>query len=129
MRLYLDTSAAAKLIVEEPESEALARYLDEPGIERVALLLLETELRRFVARQHLDQLDATRVLAGVGLYDMPRSLYQQAGLLPGPDLRSVDALHLAGAMQLEVDVLVTYDDRLTEAAEGMGVRVERPQRR
>ncbi len=37
----------------------------------------------------------TQFLTGVSLYEMPGSLFREAGLLPGADLRSLDALHLA----------------------------------
>lgn len=43
---YLDTSAAAKLLIEEPESAARAEWADDASVELVATLLLETELRR-----------------------------------------------------------------------------------
>ncbi len=36
MKWYLDTSAALKLIVEEPESEALADAVDEHDVDLVA---------------------------------------------------------------------------------------------
>ena len=49
-RCYLDTSAAVKLIVQETESDALAAELRSDEPELVACLLLETELRRLVAR-------------------------------------------------------------------------------
>ncbi len=43
-------------------------------------------------------------------------------------LRSLDAIHLATALSLrdDVDVLFTYDARLTEAAAGAGLRVLSP---
>lgn len=59
---------------------------------------------------------------------MPRSLYHEAGVLPDGRLRSLDALHLAVAVRLEVDVLATYDDRMRQAAEGLGLTVVAPGR-
>lgn len=52
---YLDTSAAAKLMVIEAESAALAAWADGGEIDLVATHLLETELRRFASRRHLPQ--------------------------------------------------------------------------
>jgi uncharacterized protein len=49
MRLYVDTSAAAKLLVDEPESDALAAFLEHALADGDTVgpsLLLETELRR-----------------------------------------------------------------------------------
>lgn len=125
-RHYLDTSAAAKLLVEEEESPALAEWADESGTRLVATHLLETELRRFATRHELPQADVSSILVRVDLHDLPPSLYREAGLLPGPALRSLDALHLAAAIRLDVDALVTYDVRLAAAAAGIGLRVHAP---
>jgi len=123
---YLDTSAAVKLLVEEPESVALAQYLDQPNLETVACLLLETELRRFAVRHAIPQQEVTAILDTVSLYDMPHSLYYEAGILPGRHLRSLDALHLVAAVRLGTDVIVSYDNRLQEAAAELGLGILSP---
>jgi predicted nucleic acid-binding protein len=41
-------------------------------------------------------------------------------------LRSLGALHLSTAVLLDVDVLVTYDHRLSDAATANGIRVAAP---
>jgi uncharacterized protein len=120
---YLDTSAAVKLLVEEPESVALAQYLDQPNVETVACLLLETELRRFAVRHVIPQQDVSAILDTISLYDMPHSLYYEAGILPGRHIRSLDALHLVAAVRLETDVIVSYDNRLQEAAAELGLEI------
>lgn len=125
-RFYLDTSAAAKLLVEEAGSAPLAQWADGAGRELVATHLLETELRRFAGRHGLPQSDVSAILARVDLYDLPPSLYREAGLLPGRTLRSLDALHLAASIRLDVEALVTYDLRLAEAAQEMGLPVHAP---
>jgi uncharacterized protein len=120
---YLDTSAAAKLLTEEPESAGLAAYLDRDDVDVVACLLLETELRRFCVRNGIPQSDATALLDNVSLFDMPRSLFFEAGILPGRQLRSLDALHVAAAVRLGVDVLISYNSRLAEHAAELGLKV------
>lgn len=125
-RFYLDASAAAKLLVEEPESAAFVKWADGDSVELVATLLLETELRRLATRYALPQLQVTHILAAVSLYDLPLSLYREAGLLPGVALRSLDALHLIGALRLGVDAIATYDERLARAAREVGVAVIAP---
>jgi len=126
--LYLDTSAAAKLLVDEAESEALAAYLDGIGGDEdlVSSALLETELRRLAVRLELDQSVVTDLLARVDLVDPPRSLFHEAGLLPGAHLRSLDALHLATALRVDADTLVAYDARLLDAARSVGLGVQSP---
>jgi uncharacterized protein len=124
---YLDTSAALKLILAEAESAALANLLDKATPDLSACRLLETEMRRAAHRNldlHQDQV--TAFLEGIDLYELPASLFRQAGLLPGPHLRSLDALHLATAIALDVDALVTYNARLSEACIGAGLAVIQP---
>jgi uncharacterized protein len=124
---YLETSAALKLIIDESESAALAAEVDGRGPSLAACRLLETEMRRVAHREPaLQQHHVTELLDGVDLYDMPASLFRQAGLLPGPALRSLDALHLAAAIALDVDALVTYDERLAAAATTVGIEVLQP---
>ena len=127
-RYYLDTSAAAKLIANETESAELARWADSPDVELVATHLLETEVRRFVQRHALPQTAATAILDRVSLYDLPPSLFHEAGIIVGPTLSSLDALHLIGAIRLDVAALVCYDERLMAAATGAGLGVVAPGR-
>lgn len=124
---YLDTSAALKLLVEEAESPALARELDTLEPDLVSCWLLDTELRRASQRTpDVTQSAVSQLLDGVSLYEVPASLFREAGLLPGPALRSVDAIHLAAAIRIGVDAVVTYDTRLTEAARALGMQVVAP---
>lgn len=126
-RWYLDTSAAMKLMVDEAESNALARAIDDEAPDLVASLLIETELRRAAHRApELSQLGVTDLLGSISLYELPPSLFAEAGLLPGVGLRSLDALHLAAAIRLGVDKVVTYDRRMAEAAHELGLAVEAP---
>lgn len=125
-RFYLDTSGAAKLLVDEAESDALVTWADDLDHTLVATHLLETELRRFATRHGLPQGDVSAILTRVDIHDLPPSLYREAGLLPGGSLRSLDALHLAAAVRLDVDAIVTYDARLSQAATGFGIEVHAP---
>lgn len=127
-RWYLDTSAALKLVVEESESDALAQSIDHEQPDLVACWLLETELRRAAQRgEHLTQQIVSEFLEGVGLYEVPASLFREAGVLPGPHLRSLDALHLAAAIRIGVDRVITYDARLKDGARSLGLNVFAPE--
>jgi uncharacterized protein len=124
---YLDTSAALKLVVEESESEALAQGIDHEQPDLVACWLLETEMRRAAQREEaLTQENVTEFLEGVGLYEVPSSLFREAGLLPGTHLRSLDALHLAAAVRIGVDRVATYDSRMSDSARSLGLSVFSP---
>lgn len=124
---YLDTSAALKLVVEEPESAALARYLTErPELALVASWLLYTEMHCAAARRPgLLSVETVReVLDQVEFVDISRKdLIDAASLAP---LRSNDALHLSVALRLEVNEFITYDRELIDAAERFGVRAVSP---
>ncbi|MGO4690576.1 type II toxin-antitoxin system VapC family toxin [Glaciibacter sp. 2TAF33] len=131
MIVYVDTSAVGKLIVEEPESTALADYLDEisanDGVIIVSSSLLETELRRLADRVGISQLAVTDVLKRFALVDIERGSFREAGLiLPGSALRSLDALHIAVAVRIAADEFITYDLRQAEAAQSVGLTVVRP---
>lgn len=126
-RWYLDTSAALKLVLEEPESAALAHALDSDEAELVGTWLLETEMRRAVHRvEVLTQEKVSEVLRAVALYELPASVFTEAGLLPGPRLRTLDALHLAAAIRIGVEHVVTYDDRMADSATQLGLSVLAP---
>lgn len=124
----MDTSAALKLVVDEAESGALAGRLDADDPDLVACLLLETELRRAAQRHDaLSQALVSELLEGLSMYEVPGSLFREAGLIAGHHLRSLDALHLAAAVRIGVDAVVTYDQRMGEAARDLGFAVLSPE--
>lgn len=126
-RWYVDTSAALKLIVDEVESAALVAAIADAQPQLVGTLLLETELRRAAAREAaLTQTHVTGLLTTIDLFELPPSLYREAGLLAGESLRSLDALHLAAAVRLGVDAVLTYDQRMADAAHELGIPVTAP---
>lgn len=129
MRYYVDTSAAAKLLVNEVESETVAAFLDEVverGDQLTSSYVLETESRRLAARDGLDQAVVTELMKRFALLLPDRELYRDAGLIPGPALRSLDALHIASALRLRAGVLVTYDARQRLAARSVGLQTVSP---
>lgn len=129
MRVYVEAAAAAKLLVEEPESAALAVRLDlwvAEGSAILGSLLLETELRRLAHRLSLAQERVSDLLDRFDLLEPDAVTYRTAGLLPGAHLRSLDALHVAAAVQGDCRTLVTYDARQAEAARAAGLQVVSP---
>ena len=129
MTVYIDTSAAAKLVVEEDETSAVKSYLNDRSandIPLVSSLLLETELRRLAVRYDLEQSTVADVLRRFDLIEPDRALFTEAGLLPGKNLRSLDALHLATAVRADVDVVLAYDRRMADAAQAIGLQVAAP---
>ncbi|MBZ2198991.1 type II toxin-antitoxin system VapC family toxin [Occultella gossypii] len=124
--VYVDTSALGALLIDQPESAALLRWLDQTQAMLVSSDLLETELRRVAVREGLDQADVTRLLDGVALAALDRAVYRSAGFLPMPYLRTLDALHLEAAIRLDASGVLTYDHRLGEAVRSAGLDVIAP---
>lgn len=125
---YVDSSALVKLAVREAESAALRRYL---GRRRplVSSVLARTEVMRALLPFGSEAVRRGReVLARVELLRVSDRLLDAAGLLAPADIRSLDAIHLASAEQLGMDLraFVTYDERLASAATGRGLRVIQP---
>jgi predicted nucleic acid-binding protein len=67
-------------------------------------------------------------LAEADLLKIDAEIFDRAGALEPPSLRSLDALHLAAAMALGPDLagIVAYDDRLIAAAVELGLPVASP---
>ena len=125
---YLDSSAIVKLVVEEPESSALRRYL-----RRRRPLVSTTLARTEVLRSLLLEGDAAiargrAVLSRIDLVRINDRILDAAGELVPAELRSLDALHLATALRLQGDlgVVVTYDDRMLAAARRLKLKTAAP---
>lgn len=126
---YVDTSALVKLVVAESETAALGAWVKEPGRELVACDLARTELMRAVRRAVPDRvLQAREVLDAVTLVHVTPAVFEDAGRLDPSGLRTLDAIHLAAALDLGDDLegMITYDDRLADAAVSNGVAVVAP---
>lgn len=129
MAYYLDTSAAVKLVVAEAGSRAMHRWASGHASRLVSSDLLRTELLRAVRRGAPDQMERARlVLDAITLVTMSTSTFERAAELDAETLRSLDALHLAAALDLGDDLegIVTYDDRLAGAARRHGITVVAP---
>ena len=128
--IYLDPSAAAKLIHQEAESAALAVYLTERiALPLVSSALLYPELVRAVGRHRPDLVGRAVALAQrVMTVPLATDIVVGAATIGTPSLRTLDALHLATAATIgaELTAFVTYDKRLAEAATALGLTVAAP---
>lgn len=125
---YVDSSAWAKLLVDEPESAALstwaANLLDE-GATLASSHLLVAELYRLALRLGVAATEVTAALSVVNLALPDETTFRTAGLLAGP-IRSLDALHVATALELGADSFVSYDDRQLDAVRAVGIPASSP---
>lgn len=130
MAFYMDTSALVKLVVAEKESPALSAWIRDETRALVSSDLARTELLRAVRRigtaGHATQ--ARAVLDSIGLIAVRTPTFETAGRLDPAIMRSLDALHLASALELgdDLDAIVTYDDRMAEAIRAQGISVIAP---
>jgi uncharacterized protein len=128
--IYLDSSAVVKLIRPEDESSELDLWLTErSGLPFVSSTLLEVEVPRSLLRLPTqDERTLARVMAGIARVDVDASVRFTAARLRPSSLRSLDAIHLASALQFveEVQAFVTYDKRLSDAAVAAGLPVASP---
>ena len=127
--IYLDTSAALKLVVAEPETARLELWMAErAGIPRVSSRLLRIEMWRAVTRAAPHRISrANVILAAIALLSMD-DVAPAAEVIGDKALRSLDAIHLATAHEIRTDLsaFVCYDKRLQDSAHALGLPVEAP---
>jgi predicted nucleic acid-binding protein len=128
--IYLDTSAFLKTVLAEPQSGALGEYLRASGSARfVSSALLAVEARRSILRTvpaDLPRVDLE--LLDVIQIDTTGVVLETASRLPDPVLRTLDAIHVATALLIreDLDVLVSYDQRMLAAAAAHGLPTAAP---
>ena len=127
-RWYLDSSALIKRVISEPESAALTAWMaDVTNLAACDLVRVETV--RAIRRHDetaLSQLN--EMIDSLDLIALDLEIYRAAAALDQPRVRSLDAIHLAAALSIASDLagIVTYDQRMSEAAVLLGLRVEAP---
>lgn len=129
--IYLDSCALIKLVLDEPESQALEDHL----VKHDEVPQLSSELATVEVQRALIRLNAAADVKSEAkdmLQDYARlplvSALHHAAALPGKHLRSLDALHLATAQMLggALTQFITYDKRLAQAALDAGLPVVTP---
>lgn len=124
-----------KLVVGEPESDALRSWIAERP-EQVSSVVAAIEVRRAVLRSPfpagaeaspVERADS--VLGALGLIALDDRVVAAAGSVRPSTVRTLDAIHVATALTVpDLEALVTYDDRLGEAARASGIAVVQPGR-
>jgi uncharacterized protein len=121
---YVDTSALVKLVVAERETDALRAWFAAADRSPITSDLTRTELMRAVRRTAPEYATQAReVLDAITLVEVTTAVFEAAGRLDPAVLRSLDAIHLAAALDLgdEITEFVTYDDRLADGARAHGL--------
>jgi len=126
--LYVDTSALGRVLLGEPDAEAVIRDLREFD-RHIASRLLRVELRRLALREGL--LDhADQLLSGISLLPLDEAVLDAAETVRPASVATLDAIHLVTALRLAdqalIDTVLTYDARLAGGAREHGLSVIAP---
>lgn len=136
MRVYLDSSALIKRVIEEPESEQLRTALRDHVDGQAVLLssrLASIEVSRAI-RMRFDLGYAAAsdfvddAMSGIAEYPIGAEVLNLSQRLNPNRLRSLDAIHVGAAMLLDADLLITYDDQMADAGHQNGLRCAAPGR-
>ena len=127
MAWYLDTSAFLKLLAEENDSAAMREW----AVLHDSLWssqLLRTEAVRAASHLGISDDDVETALESVSLILPSVATFYTAGHLAPHSLRSLDALHLATALEMGDDLegIVAYDERLISASRSASLEVVSP---
>lgn len=126
--VYLDTSALGRILLGEPDADAVLRELDQYS-QHVASGLLRVELRRLALREG-ELAAADQLLAGVALLPLTENTLSAAETVQPAGVGTLDAIHLVTALELKgddiLDTIITYDRRLADAAAANGLTVLAP---
>jgi predicted nucleic acid-binding protein len=136
MRVYFDSSALIKRVVAEEESDDLVDFLDahyEQGDVLASSSLAWVEVSRVVLARVRTPTDAGELIdgamSGIDERQMTAEVVSVARRIEPLILRSLDALHLATAVLIDADLVVTYDERLADACRRNALAVASPGRR
>ncbi len=128
--IYLDTSATVKLVAAEEESAALIDWLNaHPAESLVTSAVGHIELIRAAARTGPKAVALARNVAStIDTLVLTDAIASAAATIPPPELRTVDAVHLATAhiYRKALTAFCAYDRRLLEVAESQGLPTVSP---
>lgn len=124
MRLYIDSSALLKRVLDEPESDVLTSELAQHAAAASTLacsslgwIEVSRALRVRTAGEDASVNEWCDLALSGGLErPINADVVALARRLGPPTLRSLDAIHLASALLIDADVFIAYDFRLLKAA-------------
>jgi predicted nucleic acid-binding protein len=127
--VYADASAFIKLFSPEPESDAVSAAIRSEWDGVVASEIFAIEVFRAARRIGGPAVArAADLLRLVVLLPLTAEVRTEACRLSPPELRSLDAIHLATALSASerIGAVLTYDQRLATACTDAGLSVVAP---
>ena len=139
--IYFDTSALAKWYINESHSDDVEKYLQKHGPVAISDLTI-IEMRCLLARRRRDKSITSQIETeafatfqedirrrSLTCYSLPDGLatgtINLIALLPDIPIRTLDAMHLMIAREIQATELVTADHIMAECAEALGIKVIR----
>jgi uncharacterized protein len=133
VRAYLDSSAIVKRGVAElwsVELEATLTQADGLSLYTSSLAWIEVSRVLRLRGEANDPRSVVELIDSVlsGIHEVPISMHviSLAQRIGSTRLRSLDAIHLASASLLDVDLVIGYDERLLTIAAELGFRTSSP---
>ncbi len=144
-RIYVDPSALRSLYIHDNRSRSFCAWRRRIGgtlaitrhgycelVNAIALAAFRKDIVRAAADVAIDDIDGDIADGRLQLVDLLwRRTLDRAVILTKthtPDLgtRTLDVMHVAAALVLEMSAFVTYDARQARLAEAVGLRVLKP---
>lgn len=133
MSIYCDASVLLKRVLDEPDSVVTTMQLRRYVADGAALLttsLARVEIGRAVRRvggaaigeASITDLTA-RALRGIDMQMVDHDTLAIASTLPAQHLGALDAIHVATALRVGADVVLTRDRRMAEACTALGLAI------
>lgn len=139
MKLYAESSAVLAWLLDEPTAPAMRRLLAEAEViitSDLTLIECDRVLLRAVALKELTEAEAADRRAHLSVAAAHWQVLRIAGEIvdrarqpfPGDPIRTLDAIHVASLLVARSAVaglrLLSLDERVRQAARGLGVAVE-----
>ena len=119
---YVDSSVVLSDILEErPVLAELMQRVDVATSHITAVEIART-LRRDIKESDLAFI-SSQLLTGIDLLSLSTVVLETAASLPVRFLRALDAIHLASALLVQADMVLTNDRQMRRACEELGLAV------
>ncbi len=139
--IYFDTSALAKWYLPEQQSNEVEKYIQEHGPVAISELTV-VEMRDLLARLRREgNLDPNTEIKVFATFEedirqkflvchplsdgLARGAVNLLSVLSDLPLRMIDAMHLAIAKEIQIDIFATADPMMAAGAKAMGFSVVR----
>lgn len=112
------------MIKEDEDGHLVRNFLDglDDGVNLVVSgRLLETEMRRTARRLGISNTVVDAALERITVVEHERNDFRRAGYFEVERLGSLDALHLATALRIQADIMITRDHSLAAACTSQGL--------